>query len=587
MKKIIALLLALMMVLCLFAGCAEEEKPAAEEKPAEDTQKPAEDTQKPAEEEEAPAEEEEAPAEEEEAPQAPLMLTWQQAGGTDTHIESAHRDNQSLLRPMLWENAYGYDNRTGEYFENWATGWTVNDDSTVFSLTLKDGMKWSDGSDIVIEDLIWNIYDGIMNPNAASGGNWKTVVGYDAFKEGTADTLEGMVVEGNTITMTLTATDVTWDTLRNLCLVAPASAMEGIAWADVDVSDYFKMPLSTGPFKVAEVVFPDYVVVERNEYYYGEPAGFQSAKLISYAAGGTEAAVAAMIAGEIDFGTRQIVIDGTTASNMVAQNADIEWIRVPGGGVRIFNWRTQPRGDGKETPWVFDVRVRQAVDLLINQEMLSAFLPETTTPAYTLMGTAALEYNTELPQVAYDPEKAIALLDDYGWDYETEIQLAYYYDDQVTHDSMLAIEQDFAAAGVKLDAYLMTGDLAAAIYTDCNYDILLGMASYDPVKKNANNYNQLTAYAGYTFLTNFGEAEFVAKYTELMDKYNTCALGSAERKAIAWEMQALNAEDCWMMPGYTNANLVAYNTKTVQVPVDLFEAGSEQGSIFSEWKVLK
>ena len=584
MKKIIALLLALMMVLCLFAGCAEEEAPAAEDKPVEDN-KPAEDTKPAEEEEEQPAEEEEeepAVVETEE----PIIFAWNAAGGTDTHIESPHRDNQCPLPDMLWEGGYTHNPVTNTFDECLGTNWTVSDDYMTFSMEVKDGIYWSNGDPLTVDDFVWSIYNQILNPNSVYSGSWNKVVGYDAFKEGTTDTLEGLTVEGNKITVTMTEPQVTWNHLQQFYIL-PAKAFEGIAWADVDVSDYFKAPYGTGAFMVEEVSFPDYVTVVRNENYHGEPAGFKRAKFVSYAAGGNDAAVAAMIAGEIDFGTRQIILDGTVASNIVAQNADIEWIRVPGGGVRLFWFRTQPRADGKESPWINDVRVRKAIDLLINQEMLSAFLPETTTPAYTLMGTAAFEYNTELPQVAYDPEQAIALLDDYGWDYETEIQLAYYYDDQVTHDSMLAIEQDFAAAGVKLDAFLLTGDLAAAIYTDCNYDILLGMASYDTLKRNAANYNSLTAGSSHTFLTNFGQAEFVAKYTEILGKYDATG-DQAERKALAWQLQEMNAEDCWILPGYTNANLVAYNTKTLSIPVDFFESGSLQGNgYWSLWKNLK
>lgn len=35
-------------------------------------------------------------------------------------------------------------------------------------------------------------------------------------------------------------------------------------------------------------------------------------------------------------------------------------------------------------------------------------------------------------------------------------------------------------------------------------------------------------------------------------------------------------------------NLVDYNTKTIEVPVDLFEAGALQGECFCyQWKVIK
>ena len=38
---------------------------------------------------------------------------------------------------------------------NIAESWTVNDDATVFTFTLREGLKWSDGDDFTTEDIMF------------------------------------------------------------------------------------------------------------------------------------------------------------------------------------------------------------------------------------------------------------------------------------------------------------------------------------------------------------------------------------------------------------------------------------------------
>lgn len=85
MKKIIALLLVLVMILGVMAGCT---------KATETPETPTDAAPSPAETEQTPEANnaEETPAESE----TPLKLTWQQSIGIDTVFENPHKDIQSL-----------------------------------------------------------------------------------------------------------------------------------------------------------------------------------------------------------------------------------------------------------------------------------------------------------------------------------------------------------------------------------------------------------------------------------------------------------------------------------------------------------
>lgn len=103
MKKIIALLLVLVMILGVMAGCAKTTETPETPTDAENTPAPAETEQTP----EADNTEEQ-PAEATEI-ETPLKLTWQQSIGIDTVFENPHKDIQSLYPYMVFEPLAYYD----------------------------------------------------------------------------------------------------------------------------------------------------------------------------------------------------------------------------------------------------------------------------------------------------------------------------------------------------------------------------------------------------------------------------------------------------------------------------------------------
>lgn len=51
----------------------------------------------------------------------------------------------------------------GELKGNWLQDWEANEDSTVFTFSLREGLKWSDGVPVTMEDVLFNYEDIIMN----------------------------------------------------------------------------------------------------------------------------------------------------------------------------------------------------------------------------------------------------------------------------------------------------------------------------------------------------------------------------------------------------------------------------------------
>ena len=64
----------------------------------------------------------------------------------------------------------------------------------------------------------------------------------------------------------------------------------------------------------------------------------------------------------------------------------------------------------------------------------------------------------------YNPEKAKELLSEAGWDPNYELDVVYYYTDQLTVDFMTAIQSYLKDVGMKMKFRLVEGDLATILW---------------------------------------------------------------------------------------------------------------------------
>jgi len=64
--------------------------------------------------------------------------------------------------------------------------------------------------------------------------------------------------------------------------ILPAHILDTGNWEDMASGDYWISPSGTGLFKVAEVSYPNYCVLTRNEDYFKAPVGIERIQLTSY-----------------------------------------------------------------------------------------------------------------------------------------------------------------------------------------------------------------------------------------------------------------------------------------------------------------
>jgi len=285
--------------------------------------------------------------------------------------------------------------------------------------------------------------------------------------------------------------------------------------------------------------------VTANPDYWGEQPGIGTAQFTSYNAGGNDAVVAALIAGDLDFAWKNALNDVEVANNIVAQNPDAVAKMSTAFYTRFFTFNLENRSDGKNKTDPLNKDVRKALSMLVDRNTLASFYNGQAVGLSTMVNPSSDLYNTAIPLPEKNTEKAKKMLKDAGFDFSRTIDLAYYYDDQTTADIMAMIKQDFAEAGVTLNTILLTGDLATLIYTDSNFDMLyLATSDDDPV----NFYQCVTSKTQYTFMGRTEER--AAIYDGVFAAYHA-AVSEEDIKAASDQLQALEYENCYLIPCYS------------------------------------
>ncbi len=286
-----------------------------------------------------------------------------------------------------------------------AESYEVSEDGLTFTLTLRDGIKFADGSDITAEDVKWSL-DRARNPE---NGIWSF----------TLESVEEIATEGNQVTITLSRPDPVLPAALAMfnSAIMPKDLFEAQPGeTDLEKAQAFaENPVGSGPFMLSEWERGSYMVLERNPYYWetgedGEALPYlDSVRFEIIPDDNTR--ILRLQSGEID------AAEFIPLSRVQELEADarIDMELFPSTRVNsvLMNNR-ETLNDGTPNP-LSDERVREAINYATNKEALVqvvAFGNATPTESYMSTTTPFYEAQENYP---YDLERAQQLLEEAGY----------------------------------------------------------------------------------------------------------------------------------------------------------------------------
>ncbi|MFN4206000.1 MAG: ABC transporter substrate-binding protein [Agrobacterium albertimagni] len=351
----------------------------------------------------------------------------------DPHTVTATNDFRILVN--VYEGLVRFKDGTLEIEPALAESWDISEDGKTYTFKLRQGVKFHDGSDLTAEAVKFN-FDRMLKEDHPFYNTGPFPLSFNFASVEAVNTIDTHTVE-------FKLSEAFAPFLSNLAY--PTGLIVSPAAVEQHGADYGRNPSGTGPFKFAEWLSNQRVVVERNTDYWGEAAALEAVVFRPVTDANTR--VAEMLAGGID------VMVEVPPDNLTTFQQDAAFSVAEQAGPHVWfgilNMKSGPFADK---------RVRQAANYAVNKESLvNDVLQGTATVAAGPIPPAFNWVKSSVEPYAYDPEKAKALLAEAG--VETP-ELTFYVTeggsgmlDPVTMGA--AIQADLQAVGfnVKIETY--------------------------------------------------------------------------------------------------------------------------------------
>ncbi len=385
MKKFLTLflvgVLALSMVACSSqpaekSGADEKEKTttAADAKPAESTEA---------------ASEAETPTETD--GKLRLAFNLEPVGDLNPHM---YLPSQFVTQDMVYDGLVYYG-EGGEINPMLATEWTVSEDGKTYTFKLREGVKYSDGSDFNAANVVKN-FDTIFSAENKGNHSWFAFTNLlESYKAVDDMTFEFTLAEPYSAT------------LYDLAMIRPIRFLADTAFPeDGDTAKGIKAPVGTGPWMLKEQVKDDYSIFVPNPNYWGEkPAASEVyIKVVPDA----ETLALEFESGNLDFiyGNGLISLD---RFNVYKDDPAYVTAVSEAMSTRMLLMNTQ-------SEILSDLKVRQALSHAVDKESVALnIFGGIEQPANTMFSPNVPHTQIGLEPYAYNLEEAGKMLDEAGW----------------------------------------------------------------------------------------------------------------------------------------------------------------------------
>jgi len=459
-----------------------------------------------------------------------LAVTTGDGSSTDDKIPTPWY-NRRMATNMMFRALFIADSTLVNVKPDLASDYSISDDGLTYTITLKDGLKWSDGEALTADDVIWSIQTALaaatINPNYAT-----------AFKY-----IDTLTADGNVITMKLKNPYSVMLPVLGQFAILPKHCLEKSDPLTMDADPFWTAPVSSGMYCLDELNVGNYFTLKVNDNYEGTKPKIPSV-VVSFVTDDITAAQSGnadyLYGNGADFVTAMKAMTDYTANEI-----DILFYKY-----FIFNMKGV---DGKENPAMQNVSVRKAIIEAIDRSALAGLYPKAT-----VLNGGVPDSNEAYNGFVwkYDVEQAKADLKASGYDMNRTLRICYYNNDQTSIDLINTVVYYMQQIGLKAEATL-SNDGTTDLFTTREYDIGFKGKSAFTMNEWYTEYLSTDKLFGNIF---GGDTSFDSSVAKLL-----ASTDAAARNAVLKDLQTMEQEKVFKVPMFTVGTYV-FISKNVKLP---------------------
>ena len=365
-----------------------------------------------------------------------------------------------------------------------ATAWVVSEDGLKVTLTLREGTKFSDGTPITAEDVVWSL----KRASKPDNGIWGFLI------SSIADITSS---DAKTIEITLNRADpaiIPALTVFNTGIL-PKAAFEAAPGAtEAEKAQAFsEHPIGSGPFVLESWERGATMKLVKNQYYWDMGEDNQP---LPYLDGVTfevipDDATRILRLQSGDLQGAEFIPYARVAELKAADGVDMEMF--PSTRVQYISMNVRPEIKGVANP-LSNPKVREALNYATDKEAIIQIITHGVgTPLTSFMSSATPMHAGDKPLFPHDAEKAKALLAEAGFPDGFSTELLVLAGNQDETGIGTALQQMWAGIGVKLELKQVDNATRTAEYRDGTF--IMRVAAWTNDIADAS---QITSYFAYS-----------------------------------------------------------------------------------------
>ncbi|XCP85494.1 ABC transporter substrate-binding protein [Roseburia hominis] len=350
-----------------------------------------------------------------------------------------------------------------------AEEYTVSEDQKTIEFKLKDDIVWQDGEEFTADDIAFTLESVAKTDD--DFGKVSRIVGAQEFRDGESDTISGITVSDNVVKLELKETYA--PLLNN---IGTLGIIPKHIWGEIpfeqwgENTELLNNPVGCGPYKITKYNSGESVELEAFDKFFNGKSEISKfiLKVVNQ-----DAIVAELTSGNIDF------VDVKELKKTEVDELEEEGFKKYSIADNMYQYISF----NMRMPIFQDKNLRQAMIYAIDRESILKNIVEgrgsLINAPFIPAGWAAPAEN-ELNDYAYNPDKAIELLEASGWKdsdgdgireneegEKLEFTLRCSNDSKTRENAVLYVKECFEKVGIKVEVSIEEDSVVAE---DCIYN---------------------------------------------------------------------------------------------------------------------